>query len=99
MEHRPNLNRWGRREFRARALIRKIVATTIGVKAREIRLLYLVIVLRPHTRSTVLQPSSTDHERVVIGGELYSPEQTTILAQALETSRQGDEALNPGPTP
>jgi hypothetical protein len=95
VDNRPNLNRWGRKEFRAQAWIKVIVARTIGVKLRDIRLLYLVIVLKPHTHSTVLQPSSTDHERVVVGGEPYSPEQTRILAQALDTSRRGDVALNP----
>ena len=93
MENRVNLNRWGRREFRAHAWVKVIVAKTIGVRLRDIRLLYLVIVLKPYTRSTVLRPSSTDHERVVVGGELYSPEQTRILEQALEKSRRGDLVL------
>jgi hypothetical protein len=95
VENRPNLNRWGRKEFRAQAWIKVITAKTIGVKLRDIRLLYLVIVLKPHTNSTVLRPSTTSYERVVVGGEPYSPEQTRILAQALDTSKRGDEALNP----
>jgi hypothetical protein len=95
VDNRPNLNRWGRREFRAHAWVKVIVAKTIEVKFRDIRLLYLVIVLKPHTRSTALQPSSVPYQRVVVGGEPYSPEQTAILTQALDTSRRGDQALNP----
>jgi hypothetical protein len=94
-----NLNRWGLRDWVARDLIRKIVARTIGVKLRDIRLLYLVIVLKPHARSTALRPSAAPYERVIVGGEAYSPEQTTILAQALDKSRRADETLNPGTTP
>lgn len=99
MKKGVKLYQWGRRDWAARDLIRRITARTIGVRRRDIRLLYLVIVLKPHTRSTVLRPSAVPYERVIVGGEAYSPEQTTILTQALDKSRRADEALNPGTAP